>query len=289
MNTPQPLEPHLRSDTPVVLDDPVVPQSAGPSRVGRRLVATLAVAVLLLVGGWFAFQRLTAPPPVEQAAPSIAPVPPVAAPGLPAIRYPLDVPAEVSLPALNASDAPFVDALAGVMGSSVVARWLVPQELVRRIVVTVDNLPRKVMPHQLSPIHRVPGTFAVTGGAIAPTNAERYVPLVRALEAVDEAKLVALYVRWYPRFQDAYREQGYPNAYFNDRLVEALDSLLSTPSVSGGVAVVQPKVLWQFADPKLEALPAGQKILLRMGPDNAARVKAKIAAVRRLVANDVPR
>jgi hypothetical protein len=49
---------------------------------------------------------------------------------------------------------------------------------------------------------------------------------------------------------------------------------------------VQPKVLYEFADPALEALPSGQKILLRMGPENAARVKAKLREIRALVAKE---
>jgi hypothetical protein len=45
--------------------------------------------------------------------------------------------------------------------------------------------------------------------------------------------------------------------------------------------VVRPKVLYQFADPDLETRSAGQKILLRMGAENAARVKAKLTEIRR--------
>ena len=86
-----------------------------------------------------------------------------------------------------------------------------------------------------------------------------------------------MYTQWYPRFQEAYRELGYPNGSVNDPLVEAIDTLLATPTSVGPLAVVQPKVLWEFADPRLEALPAGQKIMLRMGPENADRVKAKLA------------
>ena len=122
--------------------------------------------------------------------------------------------------------------------------------------------------------------------AISPQNAARYAPLVRAFEAVNAEKLVALYVRFYPLFQEAYREQGYPNAYFNDRLVQALDMLIATREAPGQLAIAQPKVLYEFADPALEALPSGQKILLRMGPENAARVKAKLREIRALVAKE---
>ena len=41
-------------------------------------------------------------------------------------------------------------------------------------------------------------------------------------------------------------------------------------------------------DPKLEALPAGQKILLRMGRENAAAVKAKLRELRDAVVKKSP-
>jgi hypothetical protein len=71
--------------------------------------------------------------------------------------------------------------------------------------------------------------------------------------------------------------------YFNDRVFEVIDHLLSTPDVTGPIALTQPKVLYEFADPQLQELSAGQKILVRMGPDNEARVKAKLREIRKLL------
>jgi hypothetical protein len=104
---------------------------------------------------------------------------------------------------------------------------------------------------------------------------------VRALEAVDSAKLVALYVRFYPLFQQAYAELGYPSRYFNDRVFEVIDHLLATPDVRGPIALVQPKVLYEYADPALQDLSAGQKMLVRMGPENEAKVKAKLRELKK--------
>jgi len=95
-------------------------------------------------------------------------------------------------------------------------------------------------------------------------------------------------VRYYPLFQEAYKEQGYPNAYFNDRLVESLDVMINTPASPGQLALSQPKVFYEYADPSLEGLPAGQKIMLRMGPENAARVKVKLKEIRNLIAKEGP-
>jgi hypothetical protein len=104
------------------------------------------------------------------------------------------------------------------------------------------------------------------------------------MEAVDTGRLVALYVRFYPLFQQAYRELGYPKGYFNDRLVEVIDHLLVTPEITGPIRLTKPWIMYEFADPALEARSAGQKTLIRMGPANALRVKAKLREFRRQIA-----
>ncbi|MFX9123653.1 DUF3014 domain-containing protein, partial [Acinetobacter baumannii] len=45
------------------------------------------------------------------------------------------------------------------------------------------------------------------------------------------------------------------------------------------------KVFYEYADPKLEALSAGEKLLLRMGPSNEAVIKAKLRELRRSIVN----
>jgi hypothetical protein len=39
--------------------------------------------------------------------------------------------------------------------------------------------------------------------------------------------------------------------------------------------------MYEFDDPELEDLSAGQKLLVRMGPENAAVLKAKLREIRR--------
>ena len=117
---------------------------------------------------------------------------------------------------------------------------------------------------------------------------------------LDVARAAALYVQWYPMFQQAYRELGYPQGYFNDRMVAVIDRLLATPEpappltvrlteVKGPIASERPWVRYEFADPALEALPAGSKMLLRMGPEQAQRLKGKLAAFRAAITRAAPR
>ena len=64
-----------------------------------------------------------------------------------------------------------------------------------------------------------------------------------------------VYFRFYPLFQQSYQNLGYPNGYFNDRLVQVIDMLLATPQPTGPIELVRPNVMYTFADPTLEARP----------------------------------
>src|SRR5687767_6495000 len=159
----------------------------------------------------------------------------------PAVRYPVppmavgDAPK--SLPTLENSDSMMRDALSGLLGAKPFADMVVPSDFVRRIVATVDNLPRPTAPRRMLPLNPVPGTLA-TGQVGQETvldaaNYARYDPFVRVMESVETQALVYSYLRAYPLFQRAYEELGFPGKYFNDRLVEAIDNLLAAPEVSG--------------------------------------------------------
>ncbi|OHC61968.1 MAG: hypothetical protein A3H93_12950 [Rhodocyclales bacterium RIFCSPLOWO2_02_FULL_63_24] len=253
--------------------------------------AALAAIVIILGGGLAAyyFMQKEAPPPAPPPQQTIprSPVPAAPAVVAPVIRHPLAGVAAAALPELEQSDAPVLQALGELLGRKWLA-FILTDGVIQRIVATVDNLPRERLPVGVMPLKPVPKAFITTGEgatlAIGPRNSARYAPYVRVVGAVDAAKLVALYVRFYPLFQRAYEELGYPKAYFNDRLVEAIDNLVAAPELSAPIKLVRPMVLYEFADPKLEARSAGQKIMIRMGRDNAAAVKAKLHEIRRLVA-----
>jgi hypothetical protein len=158
-------------------------------------------------------------------------------------------------------------------------------------VATIDNLPRDNLSLRLMPVKPVPGLLVTTGTgenlALSPRNGARYRPYVRLAEAVPAQGLVAVYRRFYPLFQKQYENLGYPGKYFNDRVVEVIDHLLEAPEIQGPVLLSQPRVLYEFTDPKLEGLSAGQKILLRMGPEHALKVKAKLREIRQALVSKV--
>jgi len=256
----------------------------------------VALAAFLLWRGTHAPEPapVASAPPSAPAASEAATAPP---PGTP--RYPIEsvtpqAAAETPLPALADSDHSLQDVLASLFAGAPLDRIFHMEQIVPRFVATIDNLPRQTVALSrmaVKPIGGNPDVAQADGRILLRAdNATRYQTYVKVMEQVDTQKLLQAYVRYYPLFQKAYEDLGYPNGYFNDRLVEVIDHLLAAPDVPAPVALVQPKVLYEFADQALESRSAGQKILMRMGPVNEARVKVKLRDIRRaLTAQNPPR
>ena len=193
----------------------------------------------------------------------------------------------LQLPALSDSDLMARAAIEAILDNSDFVRMLVPDSVIRHVVATVDSLPRKVLVERIRPIRPVAGLFVVENGiqgaSISRANADRYTNYVKAAESLNNERLVELCVRLYALFQQAYVELGYPGGYFNDRLISVIDDLLNAPEIPAPVYVRQPKVLYEFVDSELEDLPAGQKILVRVGIDNELRLKAKLRGLRAML------
>ncbi len=167
------------------------------------------------------------------------------------------------------------------------------ESFIRHFVVTIDNMTNQKLPQRYVFTQRVPATFTVIKqdvdtALLDEKNFKRYESFVSMAEYIDTRKLVVQYIRFYPLFQEAYEELGYPGRYFNDRFIQVIDHLLKAPEVNGPIELVRPKVFWLFANPELESLSAGQKILVRIGPENAGRVKAKLKELRRLLTTFSP-
>ena len=265
----------------------------------------IAVLVVLIAAGiaWWRWQQpqpapVTPPVATTPQPDGAVPEPPATASGP---QNPVDALAEPDavLPSLADADAVVAKLLAELLGQKQVASFLQLDGFVRRVVATVDNLPRSLAPSRTWPMKPTAQRFTVDGAddalTIAPDNAARYTPFVLFVESVDVESAVALYARIYPLFQQAYEELGFPGRYFNDRLVAVLDHLLQTPEpqgplrvqlteVKGDVPSTRPWVRYEFVDPALERLSAGQKTLVRMGPVNQRRLKARLAEFRNAVA-----
>jgi hypothetical protein len=142
------------------------------------------------------------------------------------------------------------------------------------------------------PAHTPKAAFATTvvdgKTVMSAQNAVRYAPYMALVEHTDPQALVAWYVHAYPLFQAAYQELGYPHGYFNDRLLVVIDDLLATPEPTHPAALQVKKSYYTYIDPALESLSTGQKLLLRMGPANAAGIKARLREIRTRLVGQMP-
>lgn len=258
---------------------------------GASWVVAIIVLVIIVGAVWYLIQRGTGnPAPAEQASPAASTV---NSGGAAAIRYPIGAASSQSaaanatpLPPLAESDAPVADELK-LLGGQSVGELLIPTQVIPNIVATIDALPRHALGSRVLPVKAAPGGFdptPVTGqdnqSTLAADNSQRYAAYMQVVEHLDPKAAVDWYVHAYPLFQQAYVKLGYPNGYFNDRLIDVINNLLATPTLDQSPVLVRPKVLYEYADPKLESLSAGQKMILRAGPADAAKIKAKLRAIR---------
>jgi len=262
---------------------------APPAR--KSPIVALLLLILLAAGAvsFYLWRQGASREPVIAAPPQ----PPVAADSAPAIRHPIEEAQSAAppnadakpLPALMVSDTTMQNALADLFGAASLGKVFFEDAIIHRLVTTVDNLPRKNVPSRNLPVKPIAGPLVTSSKgdnvSISADNAARYTPYVRLAEAVDAKSLVSTYVHFYPLMQQDYRDLGYPKGYFNDRLIEALDDLLAAPESNDPLKLLQPKVLYQYADPELEARSAGQKIMIRMGSENEAKIKTKLREIRR--------
>ncbi len=244
----------------------------------------ILAVLLVLLGVLFAYLHRQKEVPVPRVVQTPPPVIQSVQPG-PQPRQVLETPpSPPALPNLEESDRYTLDALARLIGDGSLMRLFVTGRLIHNIVATIDNLPRRDSTMKVMPVKPLPGDFIAEKSAdgifISPRNAARYAPYVKIAEKVDAEKLVRFYIQLYPLFQKAYEEIGYPGKYFNDRLMVALDNLIAAPDVTPPVKLVQPKVLYQYADPDLESRSIGQRIMMRMGQRNESIVREKLKQIR---------
>ena len=205
---------------------------------------------------------------------------------------------EIPLPMLADSDPVVFEAAGELIGQAAVVEFLASDNVISRMVTTVDALGSRQIPGTLQAVRDPAGNFTAIsddspetiirneeGDPIAqftmdPANYQRYTPYVEIFEAMDAGQLLESYDRHYSLIQEAYRMQGYPQGEFNERLIAVIDELLVTPQVTEPVQLIKPEAYFLFADPELESLTAGQKILVRMGNSNAQRMKTKLMEIR---------
>lgn len=209
------------------------------------------------------------PPPVEQPAPPPAPMPP-APPPEPA----------VVLPPLEKSDDFLREQLGKLSPEKSLADWLKTEDMVRRITAALEVMSAGKLPKDSLSFLVPKKKFSIvkSGGKILldPKSYTRYDGAGAVADSINAQAAAKFFKTAKPLFDQACQELGKRTCDIKDTIAKDLKLLLDVPQVEGMVPLRMKIVTWEMTDPKLESLSPPQKMLIRMGPKNSAKVQGKL-------------
>ena len=263
-------------DTDLPIRRPHVPP---PRRSGAMVVWVVLLVAAIGGGSYYFLTRQKTP--AKTAAVEVAPKEPT--PPAPPRRALGAETEAIELPPLDETDPVVRDQVTAISADATIARWLATNDLVRNVTRVVQAIAEDRGVARHLEVLRPSQPFAVqqAGGrtTIDPRSYRRYDAMAAAIGSLDPGASAKLYSIFRPRLGEAYGELGFPNTPFDATLEDALVTLVRTPVPDGPIDVVPKGGTYAFADPRLEALAPAQKQLLRMGPENARAVKAKLREI----------
>ena len=189
---------------------------------------------------------------------------------------------EAELPLLDHSDPELNDLVKDKFAGEAV--WLVKSDdLIRRVVVYIDNIAQGKIAREHAPFLAPKETFKVDDNGeivISEQSFKRYTPYVKLIQTLSPDQWMLLYKLYKPLINEAYQELGYADEDFDATLLDAIEMIENTPAYQSKLPLQSESVAYKYQSHEWEALPAAQKQLLRMGPDNAAKVKQYLAELK---------
>jgi len=235
--------------------------------------------------------RPPAPVPVDVPEPVVTPV--VETPATepePVVVVEEPLPEPDPLPGLNDSDR-FVQVELGELdNANAVLRQLASAQIIRKFVVLVDGMSRGDIPDRDLPVSALQTEMTVNEQGenlflLDPVSYNRFNLLVNTFAAIDSTTIVEKLTEWDPLFEAAYAELGYPDRTFDMALNQAIGNILQARVPAGDITLTRPSVHYHFADPALESLSDLEKLLIRMGPENATTVQRKVRDISNRLAD----
>jgi hypothetical protein len=185
---------------------------------------------------------------------------------------------------LDTSDGTVKTKLLSLSDYDAFARLLIDEALLERFVIMTNTLAEEEIAANNRVLVEPKKPFRTYRQAdkewIDPASYKRYAPYVEVFESLETESLLQLYQEYKPAIEEIFAEIASPSDSFDEKLEEAIDVLLDTPEVPVPVEVFTDSVMYKFADRQLESLTAPQKQLLRTGPENMRRIKAKLREIK---------
>lgn len=277
-------------------EDRISPQEKSSGTNGLAILAIVAV-VALSAGGYYYLSGNEKVEEPQIIAPVVIPDPvpeqPLETEAVPEPEIVEAVPVQLPevepvpevepLPALADSDTYVQQKVIEVADGMAIEPLLIEDNVVRQFVVFVDNLAQGELARKTAPLKAPSNSFTVSEIAnktyINPDSYHRYDLYADFLASLNDQELAKTYKEMTPLLAEAFSELGYKDISFNERMQQAIEVMLDAPIIEQPIELDGVSVNYQFVDPKLEALPNAQKLMIRMGPENSRKVKS---ALRRL-------
>lgn len=184
------------------------------------------------------------------------------------------------LPPLEESDGPIRAIAERLSAHPRWAAWLVTDRLVERFAGAVASLAADRSPREQVPFMVPEAAFSVQEDGdrlvVDPASFRRYDAYAEAIDGLDVDGAVRLYRQVHPLLSEAYAELGLPAEQFDADFLRAMENLIAVDVPEATLEVREGVEAYEFVDPALEARTPAEKHMFRMGPQNAARVQAKL-------------
>lgn len=120
------------------------------------------------------------------------------------------------------------------------------------------------------------GTWVATAESYA-----RYQTAVDFVDSLDPQKVAEWFEMAEPVLQQCCKKLGYQDKNIRQLLTEAFNTILTTPKFDFDPQLVPTGTdgIYHFADPVFEQLNDAQKLLVRLGPANCAKLQAKCSDI----------
>lgn len=273
------------------------------------LIVVIILLVIAIVVAWQFTGDKTEPVVIEPALPTqpvapepeileVIPEPEIEEPPLeqmPVAEVNLEeaLPSKPPLPTLNESDEWLKIKLPEITWRKELLTLIIDDDMIRRFVVFTDNFSQGTVAYEHSPfilpkIKFAPNTNNVnaiennTNDNNSNENdtlqwnedsSKRFGLYIDLLRSIDSDSLVQWYTEIKPLIDEAYSELGYDDDFTNTLQI-AITRVLDMEIPKSSMELIQPSVMYKFSDPQLEALPATDKLLLRLGKDNLLVMKS---------------
>jgi hypothetical protein len=265
-------------DRPLLRADELA-RTTGLGRRGSKVPIAIIATLGLVLGGigawWWTRGSVRAPQPAATTTGTEAAVPPVAEAARP-------------LPPLGQMDTFLRALLGGLSSSPELARWLATDDLIRQMANGIDHVARGQSPAKDVAVLKPGGTFGTSGlrqrATIDTASYRRYDGLAMMVSSLDARSVASAYRTIQPRLDEAYRGLGRSESSVDQAVAIALQTLIDTPVIREPIRVVPGTgATYAYADPALEKLTPAQKQLLRMGPDNVARIRERLQDIKQAI------